>query len=283
MKQQTFLFRLTGMAATLGLLTFASCKKDNNDDDTNAAKHEATSELYFNEINDIADQVADKGNLSGFKTAEDQAQLLQDCAIITFDTSSNVSAANPDTIIIDFGTGCTGSDGKVRTGRIIVSATGKYRKSGTVITLRSDNYSVNGNMVSGYRRITNTGPNQSGQPTANTEVDGSIALANNGGTITWKANRNWTWTAGYATKLVLSDDEISLSGSSSGTGPNGGSWSTQINTPLLYKRSCHQVVSGTLTIKPSAKPERFVDFGEGFCDGTVKVTINNKTYTIQIK
>jgi hypothetical protein len=283
MKKQTLSFTLAGILLSIGILSFHSCKKDSDDDDTNAAKYEATSELYFNEMNDLSDQVADKGNLSGFKTEEDQAQLLEDCALITIDTSVNVSESNPDTLIIDFGNGCAGSDGKTRAGRIVISATGKYRNPGTVVIIRSDNYSVDGNRVSGYRKITNTGPNSSGQPTASVEVDGSVELVNNGGTITWKANRFWTWTTGYTTKLILADDEVTLSGNSSGTGPNGGSWTTTINTPLLYKRICHQVVSGTLTITPASKPERFVDFGQGLCDGTIKVTINNKTYTIQVK
>jgi len=282
MKTLNSLLPVTAFAILTGISLLSSCKKE-NEEDKNAAKYEATADMYFNDIKDISDQVADKGDLSGLRMEEDQSLLVDNCAIITIDTSANVSPSNPDTLIIDFGSGCTGSDGKLRAGKIVVSATGKYREAGTVVTIRSLNYSVDGNVVSGFKKVTNNGTNANGQPTANVHVDGSVALANNGGTITRLADHDWTWTAGYQTPYLLADDEVSLSGTSSGTGPNGSAWSTVINVPLLYKRICHQIVSGTITITPATTPEILVDFGQGLCDNTLTATINKKTYTIVVK
>ncbi len=269
-------------AITLSMLVLSCNKKDDIDSDTNAAKNENSVEKYYIELNDIADQVAKTGSASGFKVTEDQGTLLSSCAVITFDTSSAVSALNPDTIVVDFGTGCIGNDGRSRSGKIIVSTTGRYFETGTVVTIIPQNYFVNGNGVSGSRVVTNTGNNSSGQPTFTVQVSGTVTLANNGGTITWSASRIRTWIAGYDTPLLFADDEISVTGSSNGTNASGGSWSTIITSPLVHKRSCREIVSGSKTVTPASRPARIVDYGNGTCDNTVNVTINGNTYTITI-
>jgi hypothetical protein len=269
-------------AITLAMLVISCHKKDDVDSDTNAAKNENTVEKYYIEINDISDQVARTGSASGFKVTEDQGTLLSSCAVITFDTSSTVSATNPDTIVVDFGTGCIGNDGRSRSGKIIVSTTGRYFETGTVVTITPQNYFVNGNNITGSRVVTNTGLNGNQQPTFSVVVNGTVVLANNGGTLTWSANRTRTWITGYNTPLLFADDEISVTGSSNGTNASGGSWSTIITSPLVHKRSCREIVSGSKTVTPASRPARIVDYGNGSCDNTVNVTINGNTYTITI-
>jgi hypothetical protein len=273
-----------GIFATLALpLLITSCnKKDDIDSDTNTAKSESSVEQYYTEINDISDQVSRTGNTSGFKVTEDQATLLSSCSVITFDTSSLVSVSNPDTTIIDFGTGCIGNDGKSRSGKIIISSTGRYFDQGTVVTITPQNYFVNGNGVSGSRVVTNTGNNSSGQPTFTVQVNGTVTLANSGGTITWSASRIRTWIVGYDTPLMFADDEISVTGSSNGTNVNGENWTCLINTPLVHKRSCREIVSGSKTVTPSSRPVRLINYGNGECDDTFEVIINGNTYTITI-
>ena len=273
-----------GIFATLALpLLITSCnKKDDIDSDTNTAKSESSVEQYYTEINDISDQVSRTGNTSGFKVTEDQATLLSSCSVITFDTSSLVSVSNPDTTIIDFGTGCIGNDGKSRSGKIIISSTGRYFDQGTVVTITPQNYFVNGNGVSGSRVVTNTGNNSSGQPTFTVQVNGTVTLANSGGTITWSASRIRTWIVGYDTPLLFADDEISVTGSSNGTNASAENWTCLINTLLVHKRSCREIVSGSKTVTPSSRPERLINYGNGECDDTFEVIINGNTYTITI-
>jgi hypothetical protein len=271
------------LAAAFSLVLNSCNKKDDIDNDTAAAKNESVAEKTFNEVNDIADQASKTGNLNGFKIDGTDGILASDCAIITIDTSSFVSASNPDTVIIDFGTGCVGNDGKNRSGKIIVSATGRYRDVGTIITMTPVNYIVNGNAISGYRRVTNSGLNASNQPIFQIEVNGTIVLANDGGTITWTANRTRVWTEGFNTPLIFNDDVFSVTGGSNGTKASGTTWTNVINTPLVHKRSCHQIVSGTMTVTPSNKPVRTIDFGTGACDSQATVTINGNTYTIVVQ
>ena len=271
------------LAAAFSFVLNSCNKKDDIDNDTAAAKNESVAEKTFNEVNDIADQASKTGNLNGFKIDGTDGILASDCAIITIDTSSFVSASNPDTVIIDFGTGCVGNDGKNRSGKIIVSATGRYRDAGTIITMTPVNYIVNGNAISGYRRVTNSGLNASNQPTFQIEVNGTIVLANDGGTITWTANRTRVWTEGFNTPSIFNDDVFSVTGGSNGTKASGSTWTNVINTPLVHKRSCQQIVSGFMTVTPSNKPVRTIDFGTGACDSQATVTINGNTYTIVVQ
>jgi hypothetical protein len=279
MKITHFMKSRTLMSFVSISILFSSCIKDKEKDtDTNSSKNESIAESYFNELNSISDQAATTGSLSGFKLSSDLGSMLATCAIITIDTSENVSVANPDTFKIDFGTGCLGNDGKTRRGILIVTASGRYLETGTVVTIRPSNYFVNNNQITGFRRVTNLGMNDLNQPSFSVEVDGSVILANNAGTITWTANRVRTWMAGSNTPFLFYDDEFGLTGTSSGTKTNGLSWSSIINTQLVYRHSCREIVSGSITITPDDKPARLVDFGTGACDGTASATISGNTY-----
>lgn len=271
---------LTGIAFMLFL---SACQKNRDtDDDTSAAKNENTAENYFSELSSIADQVATTGDLSGLKVSEDLGSLVSSCAIITIDTTANATAQNPNVYTVDFGSSCLGNDGKTRAGKIIISSSGPYFQAGTVVIITPENYSVNGNQISGTRTVTNLGENTSGQPSFSVVVSGTITLSNDGGTITWNANRVRTWTSGFNTPFLFLDDEYSLSGNSSGTKVNGLNWTSQINTSLVYRHSCRQTVSGTLTISPENRADRLVNFGSGECDYSASVTINGNTYTFNL-
>lgn len=268
-------------AFVLAAFTLAtqSCKKEETDNDTGVARTENQVESYFSDMNDVSDHVARRGDLSGFKIAEDASSPLSNCATITIDTIINGGQLDSIAYTIDFGSGCAGNDGKVRAGKIIATANGPYFQEGTIITITPVNYSVNGNVLSGFRRLTNT-TSAGSLPTFAVEVNGTVVLADNSGTITWTANRVRTWLEGFNTPLIFIDDVISTTGNSNGTRASGNTWTSVINTPLVYKRSCRQIVSGTMTITPSDKPARNIDFGSGNCDNTATVSINGNTFTI---
>jgi hypothetical protein len=280
MKSTPLFVRISMLLAIAMIVNLSACrKKEDLDNDTNASKNESIAERYFNEVQDLSDQAAKTGDLSSFKLSSDEGMLLSSCAVVTFDTLGTVSASNPDTIIIDFGTSCLCNDNKTRSGKIIISSTGRYRNEGSVITITPQNYFVNNNQILGTRIVTNTGNNSLGQPTFSVQVNGTIILANNEGTITWNATRTRTWIEGFNT-LIFADDVYSITGASSGTKVNGQTWTSLITTPLVHKRICHQIVSGVLQVTPSNKPIRTIDFGQGNCDNTLTVLINGNTYTV---
>jgi hypothetical protein len=91
-----------------------------------------------------------------------------------------------------------------------------------------------------------------------------------------------TWLEGFNTPGIFADDVFSITGASNGTKVNGDSWTSVINTPLMFKRVCRQFVSGTRTVSPENRPERLIDYGTGACDNTATVTINGNVYTITV-
>jgi len=178
MKSTPLFVRISMLLAIAMIVNLSACrKKEDLDNDTNASKNESIAERYFNEVQDLSDHAVEKGNLSTFKLSGNEGMLLSDCAVVTFDTLGTVSASNPDTIIIDFGTSCLCNDNKTRSGKIIISSTGRYRNEGSVITIKPVNYFVNSNQISGTRIVTNMGNNSLGQPTFSVQVNGTIILA----------------------------------------------------------------------------------------------------------
>jgi hypothetical protein len=262
----------------------ASCRKDSLDADIEAAENNAISESTFNDITTLVDQSVSSGNVllgvnGGSSATGDLAGLGSDCATVTLDTVSSTRS-----VTIDFGTtNCLCKDGRNRRGKIIATYTGRYRSSGTVITISFGNYFVNDNQVKGTKKITNNGTNNAGHLVYSVEVIGQIIKANNGGTISWNSTRQREWTAGENTPLILTDDTYSITGSASGTNASGLSYTINIIQPLVRTMSCRWFESGQLEVTPEGKATRTLDYGNSGCDANATVTILNKTYPIVLR
>lgn len=275
------LFQFGMMLMTAAALTLTSCKKENEDSDTSAAGDNALAESTYQDATNIADEAA-TGSLSNYRGGNTEG-LLSTCATITLDTAVST---NPDTIRVNFGSSnCMCNDGRNRRGTIVIVYTGTYRDSGSTWTITFDNYFVNDNQVLGTKTVTNLGHNTAGHLVYDINVNGSIVLASNGGTITWVSQRQREWTSGESTPQ-WSDDMYSITGSASGTGANGNSYTATITSPLIRNMAlgCRRhFVQGTVELTPSNKPMRTIDFGSGACDDIATVTINNNTYTIHLR
>lgn len=275
------LFQFGILLFTAATLTLSSCKKEDEDSDTSTAGDNALAESTYQDVTNIASEAGD-GALSNYRGGNYEG-LLSTCAVITMDTAVST---NPDTLRINFGSSnCMCNDGRNRRGTIVITYSGAYRDSGTTWNISFDNYFVNDNQVLGTKTVSNLGHNQAGHLVYDVNVNGSLVLANNGGTITWTSQRQREWTAGESTPQ-WSDDMYSITGSASGTGANGNSYSANITSPLIRNMAlgCRRhFVQGTVEITPSNKPMRTIDFGTGACDDIATVTINNNTYTIHLR
>jgi len=281
MKTNRFFLRALVLVSASALV-FCGCKKNEEDNDTSVAGDNAFAESTFNDVVNISDEAGRSGSLSNYRLG-DQEGILTSCATITFDSTNTT---DQDTIHINFGsTNCTGNDGRQRRGEIIVYYSGHYRDSASVHTITFNNYFVNDNQVLGTKTVTNLGHNSAGHLVYDISVNGSIVLANNGGTVTWNSQRQREWTQGEST-LLWSDDMYSITGSASGTGANGHNFTVNITSPLIRNMSigCRRhFVQGTFDLTPDNKPVRTVDFGTGTCDDLATVTINNHVYTIHLR
>ncbi|GAB4134666.1 MAG: hypothetical protein Fur0041_08160 [Bacteroidia bacterium] len=283
MKTSGFIFRTLTIAAFASLV-LTSCRRDEEDTDTNASSDNAFAEAMYNDVTNIADEAGYNGTVSNYRLGDPADNgLLSTCATVTFDSLSN---ADQDTITINFGTtNCQGNDGRYRRGKIYVYYTGRYRDSASTHTITFDNYFVNDNQILGTKTVTNLGHNSAGHLVYDINVNGQIILASNGGTIIWTSQRQREWVQGETTPL-WNDDIYSITGSANGTSANGETFTVQITNPLIRNMAfgCRRhFVQGTFQITPQNKPMRTVDFGSGACDDIATVTINNRTYTIHLR
>ncbi|MFM7814464.1 MAG: hypothetical protein ACKO66_08105 [Flavobacteriales bacterium] len=225
----------------------------------------STAENLFNDLFKVSDDIS--SNTSGIR--EDEIGCIDTIIVDT--------ASTPRSVLIDFGDdACTGLDGRVRTGQVFITYTGRYRDTGTIITITPQNYRVNGYLLSGTKTVTNLGLNAQGQLHYSVVVNGTITAPNNAWTASWSGNRTRTWLEGAET-LTRWDDVYTITGSGSGVNRNGIHYSLSITNPLRVEVGCRWIVSGSMTIYPDDHPERLIDFGNGECNNGFTVTVDGET------
>jgi hypothetical protein len=277
---------MTKRTLTLGLIAsllitsvFISCKKnaDKSDNDVEAAENNSLAESNYNDVTTLVDMAATNGTSFTFRTT-DELNLLSSCVTVSLDTLST-----PRTIVIDFGTtNCLCTDGRNRRGKILASYTGKYRNSGTVISITFDNYFVNDNQVKGTKTVTNMGNNNAGHLVYSIQVNGQIVKANNGGTISWTSTRQREWVEGANTLTPL-DDVYSITGTASGTSAQEKAYTIAITQALVRKMNCRWFESGKVEVTPEGLATRTLDYGTTGCDANATVTILGRTFNVTLQ
>jgi hypothetical protein len=250
------------------ILVIASCGKRRETMLSNQLTIDnSTAENLFNDLFKVGDDVS--SNTEG----------IREDVIGCIDTIIVDTVSSPRSVLIDFGNdACTGLDGRVRTGQIFITYTGRYRDTGTIITITPQDYRVNGYLLGGTKTITNLGLNDLGQVHFSVVVNGTITAPGNAWTSTWNGNRIRTWVEG-ANTLTRWDDAYSITGSGSGVNRNGIHYSMSITSPLRAEVGCRWIVSGSMTIYPDDHPERVIDFGNGECNNGFTVTVDGETNT----
>ncbi len=260
-----------------GMIALNSCNKEKTDTDFTTANNQALADETYNDVNNVSDEASQTGSVS-YKD-NDANSLLSGCAIVTRDTVSAIRSTT-----IDFGTGCTGIDGKTRKGKIMISYNGPYRQEGTTITVMFEDFFVNDNQVLGTKTIHNDGLNGAGNPSFTINVQGQIILANNLGTIVWTSARIREWIAGVSSPS-RDDDQYSITGSANGTDAGGNEFTATIVDALIRNLAptCRRhFVKGNVLIQRSGKPDKSIDFGNGDCDNQAVVTVNGTSHIITL-
>lgn len=258
----------------LAIFTFVSCNKS----ETLTATQQETAQLIIDEQDaDVTgtdiDALTDEAlqlKVTSFKYTNAEGQnYIGSCPILTID-----SAATPKKLTIDFGTTCVGKDGKTRSGKIIVTST-NFTKLGVDRSLSFENYMVNGKMIAGsiiktitfaslttkkahvIDNITITLPENKGVVTRTSDVTREFKLV--GSTLTTWGAAQFTNTKGV--KITKSIAEL---------------------TPLIFKFTCKQIVSGKQVVTRGDKTFT-TDFGDGSCDDMAIVNDGTKSWPIKLK
>ncbi len=198
----------------------------------------------------------------------------------------NANASDIDTLIIDFGNGKPGClySGKVRSGKIVVSYTGKYHDSLSVTTTTFDNYYANYKLVQGQIVTENKGRNINGNMWFTIDIKNASITSSNGA-INWQSNRVREWINGQNTYFNLSDDRYKITGTATGNAVNGNYFTMRIIDTLNVDLNCLPyciIKSGTAKVSPNGYSDRIINYGDSLCDCNVNVIINGTNFPIVI-
>lgn len=188
---------------------------------------------------------------------------------------------------LDFGEGCTGVDGKNRAGKIKFTTEGEFGKEGFSYTLSYDNFSVDGNQLSGSISSSGYVLNDAGNfEYTITSNDFLLTLAEDESTISYSGTHTYEWLEGFGSEDA-SSNVFKVTGSSSGKTRKGVEYSSEITSPYTFKAACYSSgvfypVSGVASITPVDSPAFTVDFGDGSCDKKATIAIGALSYEIDL-
>jgi hypothetical protein len=247
---------------TISALFFNSCRTRERDIDITEGKEAVLLERTNDDVISIVHQ-ADQGQLANYG-----------CATVTKNTG-----ALPNTMVIDFGPGpCVSQDGKLRSGKILVSYEGNYADSGSRRIISFENYFVDTNAVKGTKTVETT-KNSAGNLIVNINAQDTI-IKKTGEVVTAIMERKREYTAGLNTAQWI-DDAYTITGKGTGVRANGYNFTCIISKPLVVDFSCKtRIMSGEMQIQPQGKELRTLNFGDGTCDRDATIFINNKAYNI---
>ncbi len=274
MKNRLFLSSALLISACI---LFDSCKKKTEvDNETQSVVDNAICEQQFMSIQPVVNDrsISEKG-----------VKRINSCEtfnIISGDTTDanndKVYDSGPVTFQIDYGTtGCIGSDGVYRTGKINFTTAKRWSVYNNPVTIDLVGYKANTVSYTGQIRIT-----RPDSLTITTEVINGHCTDGNWN-IDYACTKTMKQTAGYSTKGDVSDDVYSFTGSSNGKNREGRNFTTNITNALIKKMSCKYISSGTLELTPDGFKTRTVDFGNGTCDDDATFTVNGQTVSFKLK
>lgn len=282
-----------------------SCKKETTETELSPAQEEETvysiaqseaeSEIIFNDVfdnviganNDVGiEGVGVFGRLSGDASSTGNNRLTG-CYDITV-THLVQGQIFPLRIELDFGIGCTGKDGRTRSGKIITEYTGRLIVAGKSSTTTFEGYKVDSVTVEGSYTITNTGNATSRAFTI--DVANAKLSRPNGSYLTWSSHRVITQSAGLGTPEFYMDDIFTISGNSTGeltTKRFATIWESNIIEALVKKFTCPWIAKGVVktsrkNVSTNSNWMAILNYGNGQCDNKALLTINGKDQQITL-
>jgi len=306
------IFNPTRLAALvfLSFIVCGSCKKETSQDTTQeefasqaSSEADAESDDIFNEVFDNVLGVNTDvgfGNTGVFGQMNPGASggtaRLTACPDVTVTHLSGNLDPFPVKIVMDFGTGCTGRDGRTRSGKIITVYTKRLFEFGAIATTEFDNFTIDSIKVQGRHVITNQGEPISTSPTLcirhrwKVEVRDAKLTKPNGNYTEWNSTKTIAQDAGMCTPFVQLDDIYKIDGGGHGKVKRGDlliAWNSEITEPLIKKFSCRWLVKGViriarLNLTTNSPWVATINYGTGDCDNKAVVTINGVPHNITL-
>ncbi len=256
-----------------------ACQKEDLTADENEllVAQETLAEEIMVDIDALADEAINL-KLNTEKSASDEGDFyLNSCPVITI-----YKNADPQVIIIDFGTGCEGKDGKVRSGKIFITSSKFENATAERVKTFEDLY-VDGKKVEGIINKTITINLEDHTKVAEVEEDITITFPDDEGT----ARRISSMIRKYELNVigVVRDNIIATWGIVEFTRVNDVKVTKTIDesAPLVFKMLCHRIVSGVVNVTTSDNRSWTIDYGDGECDNKATITNGDNTRIILLR
>jgi len=275
------LSKILSLAVVIAIFN-TSCQEENEnpnqltDAEIAIAENETAVESAFEDLDDIAYESLFYADAGGRIAINEDSPLA--CAERTHDIENK-------TITIDFGDGCEGPHGRVRSGKIIITYTDRMFVPGAVISMTFEDYYSDDRKIEGTRTRTNISESE------NDFLRFRIALEN--GKITWEdgtfATRDALWEVSRIRTPNPINDERIRTGSANGLNREGLTYMVTITNPIVWKRGCLPrkrvmiPVEGTKVREVEGRGSCTIDYGDGTCDNLVTITKDGNTKEVEIK
>lgn len=274
-------FTLLLLGIVVAILTLQSCEQDETAELSREEEIAIIENSTFSEdISDEDIEIANSAEIeAGIQGAPSRALAQNFCFVTTWNADTRI-------LTVDFADGCVGPYGRQRSGKILISYSqeGNYFTSDRTITF--DNYFVNGRQISGEILIEKAVVNEEGFYENNYSTN-YVVLFEGGNTFTLTGSRKREWIEGALDGDPL-NNVFRITGSLSGVSTRGVNWSHQIIEPLIANFNCRS--EGNFIYSQGIKEisysnarrtrTRTVDFGDGSCDRSYTITINNEIVTV---
>ncbi|HEY2721273.1 MAG TPA: hypothetical protein VGI82_06095 [Chitinophagaceae bacterium] len=210
------------------------------------------------------------------------------CLNVTIATSGPAGSPFPVTITLDFGGSCSGADGHIRKGKIIINYADRLIHPNAQASLHFQDFSIDSLNIDNSTSfsITNTGTQDKLQFT----IDINAKLARlNGNYTEWHSHKVITRTDGGTTNTPL-DDVMQIEGNASGKAQRNGvivAWTAEITDPFIKKFTCRWISQGIIKVgranlSPSSRWMGVLDYGNGNCDNRATLDLNGTSYQITL-
>lgn len=289
----------------IAFIVFGACKKEDSNGSVASqqeefanvtsqsdAEAEGTFDDVFDNVMGVNSEVAVGGTgvfgrmveTSTGPGSNDNREAGTDTVACFTVTITQLSTANrfPLRAVIDFGSGCTGRDGRTRKGKIIVTYSGRLILPGSSASTTFDGYYINDTKVEGTHTITNSSTGSVKSFTI--DVANAKLTHSDGSFIQWNSSFTISQTDGTLTPIPV-DDVFNLSGHTNGIAQKDNKvfeWSTAITSPLIKRFSCHWIVKGTVNIQKGNAAIAVLDYGTGDCDNKASFTVNGVVHEITL-
>ena len=246
--------------------------------DVESISSEEELQTVYDDIDLISFEASESLEADGSLGGREQSDItdrLTRCATVTHDKEAM-------TITIDFGDGCEGPDGKIRSGIIFITYTGRLFMPGSIWTFELRDFTVNRRQVEGKKTITNVSGSISDHVSFHKLLEGGKVTWPDGTYATREVDKTFTWIR--ANNPL--EDQVEVDGEASGMNRRGVSYKVTIISTIVWKRACRLrgvciPVQGLKLVERREHPDVLLDFGDGACDALVTVTKNGESEVIE--